>query len=165
MFYGAEDFETACEETIDPSDTKDKMLTGGMFRTTKPLLLVDLCNLPESVCFFNDWDTTKRFGLYFLKNFQKDLSRPIKKDGRQHIEYVPTQVFTEFIRFQFKISEGEDYMGIRYPSSKTGKPCVVLFADQEQCLPQRNQWAPDQLLELDRDTVNVIDDIDGWGSK
>jgi hypothetical protein len=163
MFYGAEDFDTAWQETVDPDDTHGKKLTGGTFVSQKPLTLLDLCNLPRSVCFFNEWESSKRFGLYFLREFQVDLSKPIKKDGRQHIEYVPTQVFTEFIRFEYKSSTGSAYSGIRYPSSKTGRPCVVLFFDQEECLPLQNDWGKKQVLELDETSVIVTEELSEVG--
>lgn len=163
MFYGAEDFDTAFAETVDPDEDIGKKLTGGAFVSKKPLVLLDLCNLPKSVCFFNEWETSKRFGLYFLREFQADLSKPIKKDGRQDIEYVPTQVFTEFIRFEYQSPTGSAYSGIRYPSSKTGRPCVVLFLDQEECLPRQNDWSKDQVLELDEASVTVIEELSEGG--
>jgi hypothetical protein len=159
MFYGAEDFDTARQETVDPDDVNGKMVTGAAFVSTKPLVLLDLCALPRSVCFFNEWDSSRRFGLRFLREFQADLSKPIKKDGRQHVEYVPTQVFTEYIRYEYKSPNGSAYSGIRYPSSKTGKPCVVLFLDQEECLPPRHEWSKDQVLQLDKTSLTVIEEI------
>jgi hypothetical protein len=36
-----------------------------------------------------------RAGLSFLHDFAADLAKPIEKDGREHIEYVPTQIVTE----------------------------------------------------------------------
>ncbi len=135
MFYGSDDMDTAIQETIDPTADSGKMFTGGSFVSTVPLIVLDLCSLPSMSSFFNDWDESQRNGLYFLQAFQKDLAKPIKKDGRQHIEYIPTQVFTEYVRFEVKSANGESYDGIRYPSSKTGKPCVALFLDQDDCLP------------------------------
>ena len=35
-----------------------------------------------------------RAALSFLRGFVEDLAKPIKKDGREHIEYVPTQIVT-----------------------------------------------------------------------
>jgi RES domain len=36
--------------------------------------------------------------LLFLFSFARDLSKPVILDGREHIEYVPTQVVTEYMR-------------------------------------------------------------------
>src|SRR5437870_5994128 len=35
-----------------------------------------------------------RAALSFLRGFVEGLAKPIKKDGREHIEYVPTQIVT-----------------------------------------------------------------------
>ena len=59
-----------------------------------------------------------------------EMSRRIERDDRVHIEYVPTQVVTEFIRA--KVIWGESKVdGIRYASSvKKGHASYVFFADQ-----------------------------------
>lgn len=155
MFYGAEDLETAIVETIDPSTPDNIDLTYGRFDSVKSLTVLDLCNLPNRSGFFCNRDESERQGVAFLNSFQKDLSKPIKKDGRQHIEYVPTQVFTEYVRFEAKAPNGLSYDGIRYPSSKTRMPCVVLFIEQDDCLPTNDQSTRPQVLQLAMPTVTT----------
>lgn len=41
------------------------------------------------------------FGLRFLQQFVGDVTLPVELDGREHIDYVPTQVFTEYVRYAF----------------------------------------------------------------
>ena len=36
--------------------------------------------------------------LLFMNKFLHDFSSPIERDDRIHIEYVPTQVITEYLR-------------------------------------------------------------------
>src|SRR5262249_23506696 len=56
------------------------------------------------------------------------LAKPIKKDDREHIEYVPTQVVTEFLRHEFRTEGGHRVKGIIYQSARNGKgKCCVLF--------------------------------------
>jgi len=55
-------------------------------------------------------------------------------DGYEHIEYVPTQVVTEY--FRYVVPEIAIYKidGIVYPSAKEGgKNCCVLFFDNDEC--------------------------------
>ena len=42
----------------------------------------------------------------FLHDFSKEVSRPIERDDRIHIEYLPTQAFTEYIRYRFQDNNG-----------------------------------------------------------
>jgi hypothetical protein len=137
MFYGSDDFETAQLELIDPSspEAKDKLVSGAQFRNLVPLNLLDLTSIPSLPSYFSHKGPFRRHYIHFLNKFVEDLSEPIKKDGRQHIEYVPTQVFTEFVRHIMKGPNGVPVHGIRYSSSINGKPCCVIFATQEECLP------------------------------
>ncbi len=135
MFYASEDLETAWYETVDNDHFQGKIVTAGRFAPIIPLNVLDLCSLPVQPSFFCDWDQSQREALRFLKAFRKDISMPVAKDGRQHVEYVPTQVFSEFIRNEARTPEGEMIHGIRYPSCKTKRACFVIFADQADCLP------------------------------
>ncbi|MCE5292392.1 MAG: RES domain-containing protein [Nocardiaceae bacterium] len=53
----------------------------------------------------------------------KELTLPIVLDGREHIDYVPTQVFTEFLRYAFP----EPLDGMVFPSAQSDGRNVVLF--------------------------------------
>ena len=58
----------------------------------------------------------------------------ISKDGFEHIEYVPPQVFTEYVRHLLKSPGGASIDGISYPSSRhAGGTSCVLFIKNEQC--------------------------------
>jgi hypothetical protein len=78
------------------------------------------------------------------------------KDGREHIDYVPTQVVTEYFRHVFKDGDGQPVKGILYPSARQdGGVCCVLFFEADQCggkpdsiiLRKRDAW-----LELDKNS-------------
>lgn len=146
MFYGTDDFETAVLETTNPAqDTTNKVVSGIQFAAKRTLSILDLTNIPENVSFFSDWDLMKRIGVGFLSSFAQDVSKPIKKDGLEHIEYVPTQVFTEFVRHD--MTEHERIDGIKYRSSKNGRNCYVLFVEQDECLPDPSKYGNKQILE------------------
>ena len=148
MFYGSDRKETAILETVDSNAGKDKCITGGAFKNLRSLIILDLHDLPELRSFFMNWRESVRDSLAFLKAFQADISGPIAKDGLHHIAYVPTQVFTEFIRYELKPSIGEAFDGIRFKSSKDGRGCYVLFFDQTDCLPDIEFRRRDQQLEF-----------------
>ncbi len=137
MFYAADDFDTALMETVDPTDqsAQGKSVSGVRFRSVVPLNLLDLTSIPSPPSYFSPGGVRRCHVVTFLRKFVKDLSQPIKRDGRQHIEYVPTQVFTEFVRHVMKGPSEVRINGIRYPSSKNGNPCCVIFATQQECLP------------------------------
>ncbi|MBE3065234.1 MAG: RES domain-containing protein [Spirochaetes bacterium] len=134
MFYGADDFRTAFKETLDASATAGQKATGACFETLIPLSLLDLADLPPVPSFFDHEHVEMRQSLVFLTRFARDLAEPVKRDAHEHIEYVPTQAFTEYVRWEMKTSDGEPIHGIRYQGSVTGKACYVLFCNQDECL-------------------------------
>ena len=136
MFYGAEDYETACAETLDPTRAAGKHVTGVTFRTTKEMRLLDLVDLPAFPSFFQLGSSGFRNALVFLRHFAHDLSIPVVRDGREHIEYVPTQAFTEYVRYELRLHSDTVVDGIRYRSAINGRPCVVLFCTQDECVAQ-----------------------------
>ncbi|HEW79253.1 MAG TPA: RES domain-containing protein [Phycisphaerales bacterium] len=134
MFYGADDFDTACQETVYPGKISGKLITGGCFKTVTPLYILVLVDI-KVPSLFNKEAADIRNDLIFLQNFARDLSEPIQQDGREHIEYVPTQAFTEYVRWEMK-TDGQSIDGIRYRSSKNGKSCYVLFCEQDECVDE-----------------------------
>ena len=120
MFYGAEDFATACAEAIDAGVNKDACVTGGAFRTIRDLRILDLVNLPKMPGFFQQGTSEFRDTLSFLRHFAIDLAAPVTRDGREHIEYVPTQAFTEYVRHEMTLHDGATVDGIRYRSAVNG---------------------------------------------
>jgi hypothetical protein len=133
MFYGAYNLKTAIAETYTP-DGQSKVGTVGKFETVKELTLVDLSKLPPPKGIFSGASRDYRHGLSFLKEFLEDFTAPVSKDGREHIDYVPTQVVSEHLRFIHKTGEGSSIDGIIYPSSKDrGKKAVVLFCENKNC--------------------------------
>jgi len=158
MFYGGLAKETALVETIDNdlNRAQNKKAAIGKFRTLRILQIVDFTRLPPIPSLFDDDLRELRDGLTILHAFIKDLSIPIKKDGREHIEYVPTQIITEYIRDFLKV-DGQRIDGIYYPSSRNGKPACVLFIDNVNCVDSRNDSEGILLLEQPVETINVID--------
>ena len=140
MFYGAFDEETARRECTPESkhDGKGRFLIG-KFHSKHPLQILDLTGIPKT----SFWEQGRdyREQLTFLNTFSKEISKPITSDNSVHIEYVPTQVFTEYLRYVFKYYGKESLDGIKYCSSINGKPCIVLFYNQKES---------EKMLELEK---------------
>ena len=66
-----------------------------------------------------------------MRIFHNEITKRIKPDDRIHTEYVPSQVFTEYLRYMFKLEGEIDVDGLIYKSSVSESKCVVLFCNQK----------------------------------
>lgn len=134
MFYGAFDVETARLETFDPDQNAGQILSIGTFRPTRNLRMLDLADLPDIPSVFEEAGHHQIHPLRFLHSFARDIAKPIARDGREHIEYVPTQIVTEYFRRVFRDAHNQLIDGIIYRSSREGGVrAFVLFCENEQC--------------------------------
>lgn len=117
IFYGALDVETAAAEVFDRSP----YVSIALFVTTVPLQVLDLTdpNIDD------DAELTA-----FLSDFVTAISKPVRNDGREHFEYAPTQVMTEYLRHRLGLQ------GVLFPSSLTRRTNAAIFATQAQCLAE-----------------------------
>lgn len=100
----------------------------GCFEATKDLVLLDLTKIPDAPSVFDEGQRRKREAILFLQDFVADISQPVKKDGKEHISYVPSQVVSEYFAQVFTTGNGEQLDGIAYPSAvQVGGTNVVLF--------------------------------------
>lgn len=139
MFYGARELSTCLKETLDRADTQRDYYTSVGFRTRRELTILDLTHLPPLPSPFDERRRGDYYPLVFLREFIKDLSKPIAKDQLVHIEYVPTQIITEYFRYTFsdRKSAVNKIDGIIYPSARhPGKTACVLFMDHKESLAQ-----------------------------
>ncbi|QCB54627.1 RES domain-containing protein [Sphingopyxis sp. PAMC25046] len=134
MFYGAFDVDTARLETFDPDHHAGQILSIGTFRATRALRVLDLADLPDIPSVFEEDSHHCIHPLRFLHAFARDIVKPIARDGREHIEYVPTQIVTEYFRRVFRDADDCVIDGIIYSSSREGgERAFVLFCENEQC--------------------------------
>lgn len=122
MLYAAESLSTAVAEIAghDPAQREYALVAG--LRLLRPLRVVDLADV-EIPSLFDLSRSEERSHKQFLKSFARDISRPIRLDGREHREYAPTQVLTEVVRWS--LNPAVD--GIRYRSARDDAPTLVLF--------------------------------------
>jgi hypothetical protein len=172
MTYAADDPDTALAETAN----EPGIFAVGEFVTERGALILDLTRLPPIPSAFaelSDTEYNPRPRLRFLHGISREISRPIARDDRVHIEYVPTQVVTEYVRTAVKI-DGQPIEGIRYQSSRRkAQTALVLFADQENLIlekrdqPQFYHFAKDRWLKLGKASVKSVtaSDIDSWARR
>ena len=73
----------------------------------------------------DDWQA-----FLFLKLFHNEISKPISAD-KSELEYIPTQAFSEYLRFIQRAKDGSHFDGIIYKSSLVGTDNIVLFYDDK----------------------------------
>jgi len=140
MMYASENERTALAET---ANTKGDYAVG-VFTTERNALILDLTRLPRIPSIFEEVSDTleyePRVALPFLGEIARNISRPIVRDEHVHIEYVPTQIVTEYLRTVTTI-DGRQIDGIRYKSSRSNAAtALVLFADQNDLIfPEAEQ--------------------------
>jgi len=77
-------------------------------------------------------DTRPQLG--FLQSISKEISRPIARDDRANVEYVPIQIVTGCVRTAIKIGKRK-VDGIRDNSSwRHAATALALFADQSNLI-------------------------------
>lgn len=97
IFYSALDEDTALVEARD-ANPKATALSLGRFVVRRPALVVDLSGEPPVPSLFDEYLGHLRSAFIFLRYFASAIAEPYERDDRIHIEYVPTQVVTEWIR-------------------------------------------------------------------
>jgi HEPN/RES N-terminal domain 1/RES domain len=84
------------------------------------------------------------------RDFTADVAKPAHPDDHQHLEYVPTQVVAEYLRFRYR-HEHQPIMGVLWRSSvdADAEDCV-LFVDNRGCVEAQPGWTenPDAWLGM-----------------
>lgn len=135
MLYSAFDAETAVLETISREDPDKDTITISEFKLKKDIYIIDFSKLPKLPSIFDYTKVRKHYPILFLIELVKDMTKDIEKNGKEHTEYVPTQVVTEFFRYPFNKNRQYHIEGIIYPSSKNkSKSSSVIFWNNAECI-------------------------------
>ncbi len=98
------------------------------FDVLRDLLILNLTKLPDLPSVFDDNSRAEREELIFLENFIEEITKPVEKDNRQLIDYLPSQVVSEYFALVFNPGNGERLDGILYSSAvNPGGRNLVLF--------------------------------------
>lgn len=151
MFYGAECPKTAIKEVIN-SDFETEFISVAEFSSNQPLTFVDLRS-PKVYDFFDLDNIQKRHASIFINRFVEEITKPIDyKNQIDSIEYIPSQIVTEYFRFILS-KQRHKIDGIAYKSSKNpNKDCFVIFADSESC-SEEGQATDDHLLFMKKNSI------------
>ncbi len=131
IFYGALDEPTALTEALESNG----QVSVGAFSPLRPLMVLDLSGrepLPYRSIFENV--TSAMRGLRsFVNAFTADIAITTERDGREHIDYVPSQIVTEYFRRVFVVAGKFRLDGIIYPSTRnpSGRN-IALFVTRDQ---------------------------------
>ena len=142
LFYGSRDPQTAIAEIAQTSIHTCAVI--GEFRLTTGIQILDLTNIEDEEriqgSMFNDKHRNRAIMRNFLADFVRQVTKPVIPDGREHYEYAPTQVLTEFLRSTTTTA----MVGIAFPSSiKPNGTNVVLFYDHSNVTDQPVEPGPD----------------------
>lgn len=101
------------------------------FVSSRLLNVLDLTEIPEEPSVFDEANRMKRATLIFLRKFASEISKPVQKNGPEHIDYIPSQVVSEYFATVFRIQDTNQQLdGIIYNSAviKGGKNLVIFPA-------------------------------------
>ena len=96
-------------------------------RVTRDLKVIDLTTIPEQSFWVKNWQENQ-----FLHHFNENITKRVDPKDTNHLQYIPTQVFTEFLRYMFRDDKGQQVDGLIYGSSKTKEKNIVLFCNQKE---------------------------------
>jgi HEPN superfamily RES-like protein/RES domain-containing protein len=161
LFYGAVEEDTAILEVLGTKGTPDDAVTFATWTTTEEVYILDLSAVP---CVPSVFDSERRHlipRLALLGALAADFSAPIERDGHEHIDFVPTQIVTDYFRRVFRTRRGKPLSGIMYRSCKRrdGK-CIAFFAGQKDLFDRRQpilQLVPESTRKLSNQEVASLE--------
>ncbi|EKD40798.1 MAG: RES protein [uncultured bacterium] len=127
-FYLAKERATAMAEALSKPPCQAAL---GCFKIRRDIRVLDLMNLPKIPSPFDGERHHEGETIAFLTEFADEISKPVQKDGSEHIEYVPSQVVCEYFAKVFRTEDGKPIDGLAYPSAiRPGGTNIVLFPPQ-----------------------------------
>jgi hypothetical protein len=117
---------TTCLNEVPPRDGYRRFV--GSLVSQRDIKLVDLTRIPHPPPLLCGHDPEERHSLQFLEAFGSMIAQPIARDDRVHLDYVPTQVVSEFLMHAFR---KHGIVGINFASAKALGANVVLFSGPE----------------------------------
>lgn len=131
LFYGGDHPATAIQEVARHAPDTTTLVTYAAFETIRPCTVVDFSRLGTVPTIFDTDRAHLRRALMFLHAFVTRLSADV--DGEEHLEYVPTQIVTEYLLRVFDRERG--ISGLVFASAAgNGGLCTVLDVPQGHCL-------------------------------
>ena len=149
--YLAKERRTALGEVLSRPPYRASV---GKFRLKRSTVVLDLTIVPEPPSVFDIDNYEGRQLTLFLREFVQRIARPVEKDGREHVEYVPSQVVSEFFSQVFSIRVGEYGIGgVIYPST------IVPDGENVVIFPPKGGTNWNEIIDL-IDTEHLF--VDDW---
>lgn len=127
--YTALDSQTALAEVLPRPPCRAAIAS---LRLRTEVRVLDLTALPAIPSIFEEVRAEKRQVLLFLNRFIHAITQPVLRDGREHIDYVPSQVVSEYFS-QVHRFDGRCLAGIIYRSAVcNGGKNAVLFPPNQK---------------------------------
>jgi RES domain-containing protein len=146
IFYSATTIQTAVAEIALHSPYDDAVV--GEFVTQRDLTIIDFTRKPKLPSVFDQAHRERFMFARFVDDFVDAITRPVVLDGRQRIDYVPTQIVTEYLRWVPR----RRIEGIAFPSrvDRPGKNVVLFFGPGSEIRtdPLTNEEIEDRDLGL-----------------
>ncbi|WP_197084296.1 HEPN-associated N-terminal domain-containing protein [Desulfovibrio sp. TomC] len=155
MFYGALD-ELTCINEIAPNKNCPFIATVATWKTIKDINILDLSALPRVPSIFNSSKRRLRTPIRFLYDFLQDFSKKIIKDGTEQIEYLPTQIVTNYFRNSYCLNRKSKIDGIIYKSSQSNGSSCALFFGQDDCTNEQDLAEGKAVLCLLQSSIKEI---------
>lgn len=121
LFYGADDLETAVAEIALHSLHSNALV--GAFEVQRPLTVLDFTRRPRTPSPHVESQRHRFLFARFVDDFLEFLTQPVILDGRERIDYTPTQVIAEYLRWIPDIRID----GIAWPSHLTSGRNIAYF--------------------------------------
>jgi hypothetical protein len=122
LFCGADNVHTAVAEIALHSPYDFALV--GEFTTQRPITILDFTRNPKVPSIFDLAHQDRRLFAEFVDDFVSAITQPVVLDGRERVDYLPTQVVTEYLRWVPR----RRIDGIAFPSrAKSRGKNVVLF--------------------------------------
>lgn len=153
-FYGASTEAGARAEVAGYADPTYSG-TVGQFDLVRDISVVDLTETERVPSLFDANERHRRPAIKFMRDFVRDVTKVADPTDWQNLEYIPTQVIAEYLRYELAGPAGP-VLGILWRSSKDPKVrnCVIFASNQE--MVDSPAVAPTSLLALDASTVRVM---------
>jgi hypothetical protein len=151
VFYGASTLDGAVAE-IAGYAAPTAMLSLGRFELVEAIRVVDLREVAPIPSLFDAVKRQLRAPITFLHSFIEDISTPSPPTDVQNLDYVPTQVITEYLRYELSAEVGQ-IEGVIWRSSKDRTVDVcALFIGHDGFAEAGNEVAEIRMV-LDPSTV------------
>lgn len=88
----------ASSQTTALKETRAHEAKVGRWSSVRPLRILDLRELPPVPSIFSEEPRALALTINFLHDFADDIMKPVARNNQVHVDYLPSQVVTEFMR-------------------------------------------------------------------